>query len=166
MENAIAGLIIIGVLILAILGLTQSSLSTQAAMADAIRAMEMRLTDQGRTNLSGLSGSTSSLGDAVFITVKNTGSTKLADFEHWDVILDYTDLASTPHTEWHAYGNWTKQIYIDAPATLERIEPSILNPGEEMVITVPVSFTIGTGTINSAIVATPNGITASATFTR
>jgi hypothetical protein len=164
MENAITGLIIISVIVLAILGLTESSLSTQAALSEATRAMNSRLADQARTNIAVLSAEASMDGDAVYVTIKNSGTAKLADFEHWDVILEYADTLLAPHVEWHAYGQWFKQIYLSAPTTLEKIEPNILNPGEELVITVPVLFTIGGGTTNVATVATPNGISVTTVF--
>lgn len=166
MENALTGLIIISVMVLAILGLAESSLNAQASVAEATRTMQTRLADQTRTNLQALSATTSSLGDMVYITVRNTGSTKLADFEHWDVIVEYTDLALQDHANWYAYGVWLRQIYQTAPVTLEKIEPNILNPGEEMVITVPLPFTIAAGASNVATVATPNGIAASVIFAR
>ncbi len=166
MENALTGIIIIGVMILAILGLTQGSLAAQGGIAEATRQMEVRLADQAQTGLTALSASTSGLGNTVYITVKNTGNTKLADFTHWDVIVEYTDVGLTTHTDWYAYGAWLEQIYQTAPVTLEKIEPNILNSGEEMVITVPVDFTIATGSTNVATVATPNGIVVSVIFTR
>jgi archaellum component FlaF (FlaF/FlaG flagellin family) len=164
MENAITGLIIISVIVLAILGLTEGALSAQAALAEAGRTMQDRLAEQSRTNIAVLNVESSLGGDAVYITLKNTGTTKLADYEHWDVILEYADTLLAQHVEWHAYGQWFKQIYVSAPGTLEKIEPNILNPGEEMVITVPVLFTIGGGTSNVATVATPNGIASTAVF--
>jgi hypothetical protein len=45
------------------------------------------------------------------------------------------------------------------------IEPGIFDPGEEIVITVKVSPSVGAGTTNLAVIATPNGITASTVFT-
>ncbi len=165
MENAISGLIIIGVLVLALLGLTESSLSTQAALAETTRLMQTRTLDQARTDITPLSATTSILGDTVDITLKNTGHTKLADFAHWDVILQYTDTFGAEHSEWYPYATkWMKQIYLTAPSSLEVIEPNIFNPGEEMVIEVPVAFTIGSGTTNVAAISTPNGVTATAIF--
>ncbi|MBI5565398.1 MAG: hypothetical protein HY870_10900 [Chloroflexi bacterium] len=166
MENALTGIIIIGIMILAMLGLTEGSLTAQGGLAEATRLMQVRLADQARTHLQALSASTSVLGDMVYITVTNTGNTKLADFEHWDVIVEYTDLSLLPHANWYTYGTWLRQIYQTAPTTLEKIEPNILNPGEEMIITVPVEFTIAAGSTNVATVATPNGIAASVIFER
>ena len=156
MENALTGLIVIGIMVLALLGLTQSSLAAQASLMEATRLMQNRLADQARTNLTALSASTALSGNEMYVTLKNTGNSKLADFTHWDVILTYTDITPTVRGEWHA--NWLKHIS-------EKIEPGILNPGEEMTVTVPVSFTIGDGTTNVVTVGTPNGVTASTIFT-
>jgi archaeal flagellar protein FlaF len=165
MENALTGIIIIGVMILAILGLSQGTLMAQAGIADATRLMQTRLADQARTSVQALSASTSVLGDMVYITIKNTGSAKLADFAHWDVILTYPGSLPETQVEWHAIQS--KQIYLTAASGQpEIIEPGILNPGEEMVIYVDVLFDVGLGTTNVATVSTPNGITASTIFTR
>jgi flagellar protein FlaF len=164
MENALTGIIIIGVMILAIMGLSQGTLAAQAGIADAIRQMQTRLADQARTDVQAVSASTSVLGDTVYITVKNTGSTKLADFEHWDVILTYPDSLAETQFEWHTIQS--KQIYRAAESGQpEIIDPGILNPGEEMVIFTNVVFGVGLGTTNVATVSTPNGITASTIFT-
>jgi len=164
MENALTGIIIIGVMILAILGLSEGALSAQANLAEASRAMQERMIDQARTGLQILGANTSGVGNTVNITVKNTGTTKLADLEHWDVILDYTSVTGN-RVSWYAYGNWTAQNYVSAASsTYEVLEPNILNPGEEMIISVSVGIAVNAGSTNVAIVSTPNGITVSTTF--
>jgi len=112
-------------------------------------------------------------GNRVDITLRNSGNVKLADFSQWDVILQYTDFGATPRLGWFTYssgagapGQWTKDIYQIATSSPEVFDPGILNPGEEMVIKVQVNYTVGSGTTNRAAIATPNGITASAVFTR
>ncbi len=172
MENALTGIIIIGVMILAILGLSEGALSAQANLAEASRAMQERLTAQARTDLQVVSATVyGAFNTLVDITVKNTGSSKLADFAHWDVIVEYTDTGMASHIDWYPYGTssgtWSKGIYQTAATlTAEKLEPDILNPGEEMIITVHVQFTIETGLTNVATIATPNGIAASVTFVR
>ena len=165
MENALTGIIIIGVMILAILGLSEGALSAQANLAEASRAMQERLTNQARTELQVLQASTVLGGNAVDVTVKNTGTTKLADFAHWDVVLDYTSITGS-RVSWYAYNSsWTQQIYIStATSTFEKLEPNILNPGEEMIIHVIVGIAVNAGSTNAAIVSTPNGIAASTSF--
>jgi hypothetical protein len=169
METAITGLIIIGLLILVIVGLTTTALTTQANLAESQRAMQEAAGERARTNISPVRTITSSNGDAVQFTLKNVGTTKLADLAQWDVILQYTS-DSTTQVGWYPYGDgvnqWGAQIYQVATTTADTFDPGVLNPGEELVITVNVLPQISASTINLATVSTPNGITASMVFTR
>jgi hypothetical protein len=169
METVITVLIVAALLILSIVGLSQTSISTQASIAESSGIMQERTGDRARTNIVPLSAETSPLGDSVSISLKNTGTVKLADFVQWDVILQYSDGANL-QARWYAFGSgsneWTEQIYQSAASqTAEVIEPGILNPGEEMVVTVSVSPNVGAGSTNLAVVSTPNGITATSVFT-
>lgn len=169
METVVTVLIVAALLILSIVGLSQTSISTQASIAESAGLMQERTGDRARTNIIPLNAETSPLGDSVSISLKNAGTVKLSDFAEWDVILQYSDGASG-QARWYPFGSgsnqWTEQIYQSAAAlTPEGIEPGILNPGEEMVVTVDVSPNVGTGTTNLAVVSTPNGITASSVFT-
>ena len=170
MENVVSALIVIALLVLAIVGLSQVSISSQASIAESAGLMQERTGDRARTNLSSLSAQTASLGSQVLVALKNTGSTKLADFDQWDVILQYTDETSNPVAKWYPLGTdtnqWSEVIYSNASSEIaEVIEPGIFNPGEEMIVTINVSPAVGTGSTNLAVIATPNGITASTVFT-
>ena len=92
--------------------------------------------------------------------------TKLADFDQWDVIVQY-DSDGGNVVEWLSYnpgetlmgGEWDKDIG-------DVFEPGIFNPREVMTITLVVASSIGQPSTNLATIATPNGISASAVFTR
>jgi archaellum component FlaF (FlaF/FlaG flagellin family) len=169
MESIVATVIIITLLIVSVLGLTQVAMSTQATLSDSSRLMQERVSERTRTGVSSVAAVTS--GDFVTVTLKNTGSTKLADYDKWDVILQYSDVSSS-QVKWYPYGTGVNQwkvagIYqTTSPAVAELADPGILNPGEEMVVTVNVSPNVKTGSTNLAVIGTPNGITASAVFTR
>jgi flagellar protein FlaF len=169
METAITVLIMSALLILSIVGLSQTALSTQASLAESSGQMQERVGERARTSLTALGAQTSSAGDSVQITLKNSGSTKLADLQNWDVILQYSD-GPTQWAMWYPNGDgsnhWVEQNY-QAASTLapEVINPGILDPGEEAVVTVTVSPPVGSGTTNLAVVAVPNGISASTVFT-
>jgi hypothetical protein len=167
METAITVLIIMGVLVVGLLGLVQHTISTQNAVSQASYTMQTRLDDRTRTEITALSASADPvLGSWVELTLKNTGTNKLANYDKWDVILQYTDAFGAPHTQWYPYStSWTKQIYQSAPTVPEAFEPGILNPNEEMVIHVTLTFAVKTGTTNLVTVGTQNGITASSVFT-
>ncbi len=167
MENVIAALIIIGLIIFAAVGLSERSFSTQSALAEASQVMQERVAERARTGLTAATAVTT--GNMVQVTLKNTGQIKLADWAHWDVILEYSN-GSGRQLKWFPYGTtggWAKQIYMTtAPLVDEAIEPGILNPDEYLVIQVDVtSDPVGTGTTNLATVTTPNGVTATAIFT-
>ena len=108
------------------------------------------------------------------ISVANEGKVSISDWSEGDLILQYYDSGSTYYSKWLTYTSsvipsndeWTVvRIYIDQTGSTEEIfQPNILNSGEKMVIRVNPNPAIGTGTINRAIVSTPNGVTASAMF--
>ncbi|HLF26152.1 MAG TPA: hypothetical protein VJG32_07440 [Anaerolineae bacterium] len=168
METAITALLVIGILILSILGLSERSIAAQATISEASRLLQERAGDRARTDLTPLGVTTTPLGDYVEVRLKNTGDTKLADFDQWDVIMQYTDGLGGYHVQWYGYPiDWTQQIYLAAsPPTAEVFEPGIFNPGEELVLRVRVSPGVGSNTTNLATVGSPNGITATAVFTR
>jgi archaellum component FlaF (FlaF/FlaG flagellin family) len=163
MDTAITGLIIITVLLLAVMGLYEHYFSAQDTILESWRELEERTEEKSRTDLSvaGTEVPLFSSGNTVNITVKNDGDTKLADFEQWDVILQYTG-TDGDHAAWYPYGSglneWTSIID-------DLFEPGILNPGEEMMIQVSVLPPVASPTTNVATIATPNGITVSAVFT-
>ncbi len=170
METAITALILIGLLVLAVLGLAEQSMTAQAALLEASRLAQERMDDRVRTDLTAVSATTSALGDYVYVTLKNTGTTKLAAFDQWDVILQYSDGAQT-RSAWvprgAAVNQWTQQIYqTTTPLSGEVFEPDILNPGEEIVIRVNVLPWVAAGSTNVAAVAAPNGIAATSVFTK
>lgn len=169
MESAITILILSALLIFAIVGLSQVALSTQASLAQSTGQMQERVGDRARTSLTVLGAQTSAEGDWVAVSLRNSGSTKLSDLAEWDVILQYSD-GVTNWAKWYPNGNganeWVEQNYLSASSfTPEVVDPGILDPGEEAVITVTVSPPIGAGTTNMAVVAVPNGISASTIFT-
>jgi len=158
METVIPATIIITLLLLTTLVISEQSLASQEAVSESWREMQERLEERARTDLTPVGAETISAGSIVSITLRNDGDTKLADFDQWDVILQYGGNA-----EWYPYGSgekyWTRTIN-------EAFDPGILNPGEEMMIWVWVNPPVGSPTTNLATIATPNGITASAVFTR
>lgn len=171
MESALTGLIIIMVLLSAILILSHSVLSAQDAVLESWREMEERMGERARTGLSPVDAETIAGGAMVDVTLRNDGTTKLADFDRWDVVVQYHDTGGLYHVKWLPFAQpgdkWTvKGLYLDASTgTAEVFEPNVLNPGEEIVIQISVSSWVGSPTTNLATVAAPNGISASTVFT-
>jgi hypothetical protein len=104
------------------------------------------------------------------ITVENSGQTRLADFDKWDVIVQYYDNASTYHITWLPFTKETlgdnewQEAWIRINGAPEVYEPNVLNPKEQMLIRAQLNPAVGAGTTNIAVIATPSGITASTYF--
>ena len=172
MEASIAALIILTVVLFGVLTLTYAYISAQDTILESWREMEERLGDRARTQISSVGATTD--GDTVTLTLENEGEIKLADFDQWDVIVQYDTDNDGDHdaVEWLSY-NYVETIYLmsgewgnnKGEDIGEVFEPGIFNPGEAMTITLVVSSEIThTGV---AIIGTPNGITAPpAVFTR
>jgi hypothetical protein len=168
MEPAIMALIVISVLMLSVLALSERSLSAQATISEAAGAMQERLGERARADLAPMSAATVPSGDYVSVSLRDAGSARLAGFNQWNVILQYTDGAGGYHVTWYPYSSkWTKTIYVDASAGIvEAVELDILNPGEKIVVLVGVSpYMVGAGTTNLATIGAPNSICASSAFT-
>ena len=109
----------------------------------------------------------------VQVTLSNSGQTKLADFNEWDVILNYYDSDGRDHVEELLYttgalndNQWDLQgIYLDATQQIPEVfDPGILDPGDQMVIACQLNPPVGSNTTNQITIATPNGVTASQCF--
>jgi len=169
METALTGLIVITLLLLAVLTIGQTYLATQNTMVESWRGMEERLGDRARTDLSPVSSETSVGGGTVVLTLQNDGDTKLADFDRWDVIVQYHETEGGYAQEWLPFdelGTDNSWLVSYSEGTMDAFEPRILNPGEQMVIEITLNPTVAMTTTNRVTVAAPNGISASTVFTR
>ncbi|MEW5985592.1 MAG: hypothetical protein AB1791_03065 [Chloroflexota bacterium] len=175
METVLAALIVVTFFLFAVLTFSHTYLSGQDSLQLSWREMEERLGERSRTDLTPVSNTTLSNGSVIELTIQNDGDTKLADFDQWDVMVQYYQASGNYEIVWLPYvtgepanNEWTVAgIYLDA-ATLqaEIFEPDVLNPGEEMVARVRVSPPVGPSTTNLAAVSTPNGVSVTTLFTR
>lgn len=174
MDTAIAAIIIIALVLFGMLTLAQGYLSAQDDLLESWRTMEGRIGQRSRTSLGPIGAQTLGAGDAVQLTIRNTGNVRIADFAQWDLFVQY-DAAGAHHARWYPYvqasptaNQWTVSgIYQNAAqGVAEANEPGILNPSEEMTILVVVSPPILAGSTNVATISTPNGTSASTVFTR
>lgn len=170
METTISALIILTVVLFGALTLTQAYLSSQDAILESWREREERRGERARTNLSPVGATVDAGGTTVKVILENEGETKLADFDQWDVIVQY-DSAGGNIVEWLSYnpggtlmgGEWDNNNGDDIGNIFE---PGIFNPGEVMTITLVVAPPIWQPSTNMVIIGTPNGISASTVFTR
>jgi len=175
MDTAIASLICITIILVGLLTMAHSYLSSQDVILGSWRDMEERLGEIARTDLSLVRAETKSAGAIVEVTLRDDGNTKLADFEEWDVIIQYYRSTGQYVIRWLPYTQGTNPgdnqwavagIYLDASKGTEEVfEPGILNPGEEMIVRIKVSPVVGDNTTNLVTIATPNGINLPVVFT-
>jgi len=172
METAIVSLICVALVAFGGMTMSQGFLTSVDSTTGGLESMGKRDEAIMRTELNTITASQPSA-ELVNITLSNSGQTKLADFDKWDVIIQYYDSTSTYHVKWLPYtegtpgdNEWEKVgIYLDAEAeTPEVFEPGVLNPGEQIKIRAKLSPSVGAGTINMIVVSTPTGITTSTTF--
>ena len=175
METIFIAIFCIALILFGAMTISQNALSTTDTVAVAFKEMEDTSGNISRTNISSL-GATTSDGITIDMTLENAGETQLEDFDEWDVILQYYDtddnylIKRLTYTSGTPPGNdeWqVKGIYLSVSSgTPEAFDIGIFNPDEEMKIRMKVDPVLGTPNANRVIVVTPNGITASAIFTR
>ncbi len=181
MESAIASLILFGVGLFAALTISHTFLETQDAIWMAEQMRQEDIVERGQTHLEITEAETQSAGSILRVQVRNSGQVKLADFDRWDVVVQYytdgfvDDDPDIYKVDWLPFTagipadmQWTVSgIYIDADTlTPEVFEPGILNPDEEMVIQARVLPTVAMTTTNLITINTLNGISASSHFMR
>jgi len=109
----------------------------------------------------------------VQVTLSNTGQTKLATFNEWDIIVNYDDSQGNNHVVWLPYTTsllgdnlWNLQgVYLNAAQQTPAIfDPGILDPGEQMIINCQLNPSVGPNTVIQITISTPNGISVSKSF--
>ncbi len=109
--------------------------------------------------------------DPLDIVLENTGQTKIADFNKWDIIVQYYS-DSNYYVNWLPYdetGPDTNEwgvVWIRLDGVAETFEPNILNPGEQIMLRTYLSPAASAGTTNMVVISTPGGVTCSTYFTR
>lgn len=167
MESVLPAFVVILLLLFSTLAPAQSYLSSQGRIQVSRQAMEARMLDRARTDLASISAQVSDDGTMVELTVRNTGQTKLADFDQWDLILQYYDAGAAYHIVWLPYDESSPSAL--NTWSLEGIsqdvyDPGIFNPGETITVQFKVSPAVGPETTNRVALATPSGIGISSLF--
>lgn len=167
MENAITGFIVMFIIIFGVFTLTESTMGAQDSMSESWSEMAERLTTQSRIRVSSVNASTRDNGGTFDVVLENDGDIHLADFSDWDVIVQYVDqVDGSHHVDWLPYtktalinGTWTVEgIYLDVEqGTKEVFEPAVLNPGEQILLTIKSAFSAEAGSPILITIATDAG---------
>lgn len=171
MENVLAAVIIIFLILFGTLTLSSAFISAQEIVYDAWEDANQRQNVLSNTRITPQDLRILSGGSQIEMTLTNTGSVKLADFQQWDVFVDYFDSALVPNyytarltfdanapaMSWLMTG-----IFLDAAAAVDEVfEPEIFNTGEALVLRANVSPAVGAGQMARLTVSTPNGVSTS-----
>jgi hypothetical protein len=163
MATILVSIICIAMIVVGGMTLSHGILTSTDTAALSVDEISVREGEIARTRLDTLRAEYLAWADLVRVTVENTGQTKLAGFDKWDLIVHYNDGGSL-HTIWLPYttgalgdNEWQKaRIGLNGP--LEYFEPGILNPGEELVMLAKLSPLPGGNTTGDLTVVSPNGI--------
>jgi hypothetical protein len=169
METIIVSIICIALVIFGGMAMSQGFMTSVDASAAGLGEVGQRDETIIRTQLSAVSA-TLPAANTLEVILENTGQVKLANYDKWDIIVQYYDGAGDYHTEWLPYteaalgNNKWELVWIRLDGAAEVFEPNVLNPKEHMMIRAQLNPQVGAGTTNMVVVATPSGITASAHF--
>jgi hypothetical protein len=169
METLIVSLLCIALVVFGGMTMSQGFLTSVDASTTGLEEIGQRDENIMRTELSSVSASQPA-SETLEVTLENSGQTKIADFNKWDVIVQYYDDAGIYYTKWLPYTEETlgdnewEVVWIRLDGETEAFEPNVLNPAEQIMIRAQLDPPVGAGTTNMVVVATPNGIPASAYF--
>jgi hypothetical protein len=168
---AIPCIVLIALTVLGGMTITRGFLDTADISAIGIEKLATIDGEINRTAITPIGATGLSWANSLRLVVANTGQTKLAAFEKWDVIIEYYDAEGTRQITWLPYiegkptnNEWAKTaVYVNGQP--EVFEPNILNPGEEIVFDAKLSPTPQEGTVATASISTPTGVQGSISLT-
>jgi hypothetical protein len=173
METAFVSLICIALMVIGGMTMSQGFLRSVDNTSSNIQVITQRDQDILRTNVEILEAAQTESATILEVTLRNSGQTKLVNFDKWDIIVHYRDSGAIDHIKWLPYttgaldnNQWLLEgIYMDAGTlAAEVFEPGILNPDEEIIIRCKLNPGVGLNTVNLISITTPNGITVSKAF--
>lgn len=168
MAATLVTIICIAMIVVGGMTLSQGILTSADAAAVNVDAISVIEGDIARTGLDIVRAAPLAWADYLRVTVKNSGQTRLASFDKWDVIVSYIN-SGTLYSKWLFYttslpvsDEWQEaRIGLNGP--VEYFEPGILNPSEEMVALIHLDPS-GNTTSGAVSMAAPNGVYASMPF--
>jgi hypothetical protein len=163
-ETSIPAMLIAAMLLVSTVVMGRSSYSTFGELGDSWKAMEARAGQQARTQLTVTNVTHNS--PYVDVELRNDGSTRLAEFDRMDVVVEYTDSAPTFILAYIGYsdGALSQNTWSVQSISNDAFEPGILNPGETLNMRIWLDPAAGSGTTNRLLIATELGVTISTTF--
>ena len=163
METSIGGMLVIGVLLVAIMLMSRTLIVANSIMGTALlQAVEVS-GERARTVIS-IENATST-GTNLTVDINNTGSTSVSDYERMDFIVKYqgngTQIKRLAYIDGTPVANqWTESI-----TSQDTFQPGIWGPGETITLEAIINPPQQGGTTGTLHVATPNGVTVVGSYT-
>ena len=172
MDTAIVSLICIALVVFGGMTMSNGFMTSLDASTAGLQELSERGDNLMRTELSPVSTNITLIAgpDPLEVILENTGQTKIADFEKWDIIVQYFDDSAQYQVQWLPFVEGTSEPYewdvgwIKMNGQPEVFDPGVLNPGEQIMITTLLDPSVGANTTNMIVISTPGGITCSTYF--
>jgi flagellar protein FlaF len=103
----------------------------------------------------------------ILISLHNTGSTKIGDFDYMDVIVKYSNTSGIIKTVWIPYqedADISENKWSVGNISPDLVNPGIFDPDEEMELQILLEDPPKNKSINWIMVAAPNGARTSGHF--
>jgi flagellar protein FlaF len=103
----------------------------------------------------------------IFVSLHNMGSTKIGDFDHMDVIVNYSNKSGNAKTIWIPYqkdATTLENRWIVRSISPDLVNPGILDPDEGMELQILLEDSLENGSVDWLMIAAPNGVKASGYF--
>ena len=172
MSNAFVALVVIALMLMAVLSWSQVSFGWVDSSIQSWKETMKTAQEVSRTDIAVTGANVTA--PYVEVLTQNSGKVHLAQFEDWDVLVQYYGGNSTYYIGSLAYttdaapssDEWTvATIYTDDTRTQEEVfEPGVLNPGELMLMRLRLNPQPGGNTTNLVAISSPNGVATSAQF--
>lgn len=169
METVIVSIICIALIVFGGMTMSQGFMTSVDASTTGLGEIGQRDETIMRTELTAVSASLPAANTLEMI-LENSGQVKLANFDKWDIIVQYYDGSGDYHVIWLPFteaalaNNEWDIAWLRLDGAAEVFEPNVLNPKEQMMIRAQLDPAVGANTTNMVVAATPSGITASAYF--
>ena len=113
METLIISIVCIALLIFGGMAMANGFMTSVDTGASGLQQISSSVDTMVRSELTPVSTNITADagGDPLEIVLENTGQTKMADYDKWDVIVQYYDNTGAYHVEWLPYVHGTNSVY-------------------------------------------------------
>jgi len=165
MDTSIPAAIVAAILMVSAVVLARTGFHSFDDMGQVWKEMEVRAGEQARTEpaIAGVAMN----GAYLDVELRNDGATKWAEFEHMDVVIEYTDTGDNRVVSWIPFtdGSLNPNTWVVQGIAGDAFDPGVVNPTETLQTRIEVSPAIKPGSANRVLITTEQGVTVSTNFT-